>query len=146
MRPVTQRYVVPKLVGKSLVNEYRSWLLTSLLSVTYKGTTSGRGTHYRAPKGGFWAIESHCSSSRRGFLSHRMGFLVSKKGRIWYGNGPVPGCLSAMLVGVVEPFSGTGKGFCTLGDRHSIAKRSSPIWQTIRSGVPGFWRLAREGE
>ncbi len=55
-------------------------------------------------------MESRYRAPRRGFLSHRMGF-VSKKGRIWYRNGPVPGCLSAMLVGVFEPFSGSTEGF-----------------------------------
>src|SRR6266849_3867313 len=33
-------------------------------------------------------MESRYRAPRRGFLSHRMGF-VSKKGRIWYRNGPV---------------------------------------------------------
>ena len=75
-----------------------------------------------------------------------MGFFVSKKGRIWYRNGPVPGCLSAMLVGVVEPFSGNREGF--LYPRRPALDCEAFLSDLADDpfGVPGFWRLAREGE
>ncbi len=57
---------IPKTRREKLVNEYRSWLLTSLLSVTCKGTTSGRGTHLSSPK--------------RGFLSHGISLSSPQKG------------------------------------------------------------------
>src|SRR5229473_6586808 len=85
-------------------------------------------------------MESRYRAPKRGFLSHRMGFFVSKKGRIWYRNGSVPGCLSAMLVGVVEPFSGTGKRVCTLGEGPRLSCQARIALRAHRSRKPMILR------